>query len=145
MTAELLAAADEEAALDMLHDLACTDGLPVVIPTQERVDRLILASALDRDMVLGEMGPALGIATIEKVATAAVMAGCKPDYMPLVIAAVKAVVDPVFDLSCALPIPRHILRYVPVRFGRVVTESFQHIYSDFFCLAVYRMLAEPFE
>ncbi len=99
MTAELLAAADEEAALDMLHDLACTDGLPVVIPTQERVDRLILASALDRDMVLGEMGPALGIATIEKVATAAVMAGCKPDYMPLVIAAVKAVVDPVFDLT----------------------------------------------
>lgn len=94
-----LRAADESAALEQLHELDCTDGLPVVIPTQPRVDRMVLASGQDREMVLGEMGPALGIATIEKVAVAAVMAGCLPDYMPLVVASVKAVLDPVFDLT----------------------------------------------
>ena len=50
-------------------------------------------------MVLGELGPAMGIATVEKVAIAGVMAGCKPDYMPILIAAVKAVADPRFDLG----------------------------------------------
>ncbi|MEM7016684.1 MAG: hypothetical protein AAF512_05000 [Pseudomonadota bacterium] len=96
---DLLEASDEEAALEMLHEMGCTDGLPVVIPTQARVDRFVLASGMDADMVLGEMGPAMGIATVEKVAIAAVMAGCKPDYMPIVVAAAKAVADPRFDLG----------------------------------------------
>ena len=96
---DLLEAESEEAALEQLHDLQCTDGLPVVIPTPERVGKFILASGQDSDMVLGELGPAMGAATIEKVAAAAVMAGCKPDYMPLLIAAVKAVADPKFDLA----------------------------------------------
>ena len=96
---ELLEASNEEAALEALHDLECTDGLPVVIPTAERVERLVIASGLDRDMILGELGPGMGIATVEKVAVAAVMAGCIPDYMPLVIAAVKAAADPRFDLT----------------------------------------------
>ena len=78
---------------------ACTDGLPVIIPTRERVTRMVLASGLDADMVLGTMGPGHGIATIEKVGVAAVMAGCLPDYMPVVVAAVKAVIDPTFDLT----------------------------------------------
>ena len=96
---EFLEATDEAAALESLHDLSCTDGLPVVIPTPSRVERLVLASGLDADMVLGELGPAMGIATVEKVAVAAVMAGCIPDYMPLVVAAVKAAADPRFDLT----------------------------------------------
>ncbi len=94
-----LEAQSEEAAIEMLHEMGCTDGLPVVIPTEERVARLVLASGLDADVVLGEVGPALGQATVEKVATAAVMAGCTPDHFPLVIAAVKAIVDPRFDLT----------------------------------------------
>ena len=96
---ELLEAADESAALELLHELQCTDGLPVVIPTPERVERLVLATGLDRDVALGEMGPAMGVATVEKVATAAVMAGCTPDHKPVVVAAVKAIVDPRFDLA----------------------------------------------
>lgn len=94
----LLEAASEEAALEQLHGLDCTDGLPVVVPTPERVERLVLASGLDPGLVLGEMGPAMGVATVEKVAVAAVMAGCLPDYMPLVVAAVRAAADPAFDL-----------------------------------------------
>ena len=96
---EVLKSVNEEAALEKLHDMGCTDGLPVIIPTQERVDRLVLASGLEADMVLGELGPAMGIATVEKVAISAVMAGCKPDYLPIVVAAVKAAADPQFDLT----------------------------------------------
>jgi hypothetical protein len=96
---EYLSAADEAEALEDLHSRGCTDGLPVVIPTPERVARMVLASGQDGDMALGTMGPGHGIATIENVAVAAVMAGCLPDYMPVVVAAVKAVIDPVFDLT----------------------------------------------
>lgn len=96
---ELLSAVDEAQALEDLHQRGCTDGLPVVIPIRERVDRMVLASGLDSDMVLGTMGPGHGIATIEQVGVAAVMAGCLPDYMPVVVAAVKAVIDPRFDLT----------------------------------------------
>ena len=96
---DLLSAADEEAALEDLHNRHMTDGLPVIIPTLARVSKMVLASGQDADMMLGTMGPANGMATLEKVAVAAVMAGCLPDYMPLVVAALKAVIDPRFDLT----------------------------------------------
>ena len=95
----LLEAVDEAAALEQLHELGCTDGLPVVIPTPERVDRMVLASGYDPDLLLGEMGPALGACTIGHVAACAVMAGCLPDHMPVVVAAVRAVLDPSFDCT----------------------------------------------
>ena len=95
----MLDAADAELALEQLHAAGCTDGLPVIIPTAERVQRMVLASGLDADIELGEMGPGYGVATIEKVAVAAVMAGCKPDYMPVVVAAVRAICQPEFDLT----------------------------------------------
>ena len=96
---EFLSAWDEATALENLHQQGCTDGLPVIIPTQERVSRMVLASGQEAEMVLGTMGPGHGIASIEKIAVSAVMAGCLPDYMPIVVAAAKAVIDPVFDLT----------------------------------------------
>lgn len=96
---DLLEAPDEGAALELLHELGCTDGLPVVVPTPERVARTVLATGLDADLVLGQLGPSMGVATVEKVATAAVMAGCLPDHAPVVVAAVRAVADERFDLS----------------------------------------------
>ena len=95
----MLQAADEAAALEVLHNAGMTDGLPVVIPTAERVANLVLASGLDADMQLGAMGPAGGAATVEKVAVAAVMAGCLAEHIPVVIAAVKAVLEDAFDLA----------------------------------------------
>ena len=83
----LLDAASEHDALELLHDLGCTDGLPVVVPTADRVDRMVLATGYEPDLVLGEMGHVYGSSTIEKVATAAVMAGCTPDHAPVVVAA----------------------------------------------------------
>ena len=96
---DLLSATDEEAALEVLHARGLTDGLPVVIPTPQRVARLVLATGLDGDLVLGVMGPGNGAATVEKVAVAACMAGCLPDHMPVVLAAVQAVLQPQFDLN----------------------------------------------
>jgi hypothetical protein len=96
---DLFSAPDEAAALEDLHNRNMTDGLPVIIPTPARVSKMVLASGQDADMILGTMGPANGMATLEKVAVAAVMAGCLPDYMPLVVAAIKAVIDPRFDLT----------------------------------------------
>ena len=94
-----LAAASEEAALEQLHEAGCTDGLPVVVPTPARVERMVLASGLDGDRSLGRLGPNLGEATVEKAAVAAVMAGCLPDHFPVVVAAVRAVCDPRLDMT----------------------------------------------
>lgn len=94
-----LTAIDEHEALEELHRLGCTDGLPVVVPTSERVARMVLATGYDADLVLGEMGPNLGACTVEKLAAAAVMAGCLPDHAPVVVAAARAVMDPRFDLT----------------------------------------------
>ncbi len=94
-----LEAADEEAALELLHAQGCTDGLPVVIPTQTRIEAMMSSTDLDPDLVLGEMGPKQGAARVELVAASAVMAGCMPGYFPVVVAAVKAVCRPEFDLT----------------------------------------------
>ena len=94
-----LSADDEYAALEQLHALGCTDGLPVVVPTPERVARMVLATGYDGDLVLGAMGPNMGECSVEKLAAAAVMAGCLPDHAPVVVAAARAVLDPRFDLT----------------------------------------------
>lgn len=95
----MLTAADEADALELLHALGCTDGLPVVIPTRERVDRCVLATGLDPTLSLGVMGPLMSQTTIERVATNAVMAGCDPDLMPFVVATLRALLRPEYDLS----------------------------------------------
>ena len=95
----LLTAGSEDDAMERLHALGCTDGLPVVVPTPDRVQRMVLATGLDPDGLLGVMGPMFGAATVEKVCTAAVMAGCLPDHVPVVIAAVRAVCQDEFDLT----------------------------------------------
>ena len=95
----LLTAADEETALERLHELGCTDGLPVVVPTPARVERMCLATGLDGDLVLGTMGPGGGVASVHQIAIAAVMAGCLSDYMPVVLGAAEAVLDARFDLT----------------------------------------------
>ncbi|MEM7341218.1 MAG: hypothetical protein AAF467_21365 [Actinomycetota bacterium] len=99
MSDQYLTAVSEADAVEELHQLGCTDGLPVIVPTPERVDRAVLATGLGAALSLGALGPNLGDATVEKVATAAVMAGCLPDYLPAVVAAVQAVADPAFDLT----------------------------------------------
>ena len=76
-----------------------SDGLPVLPPTAAAVDAMIAGSGLEKDEILGVIPPVNGIATVEKIAANAVMAGCLPDYFPLVMAAVKGVLQPGFNLD----------------------------------------------
>jgi hypothetical protein len=75
-----------------------TDGLPVVPPTRERVERAVAASGRPGDALIALVPPNYGRATVEKIAINAVMAGCRPEYLPVVLAAVEAVCDEAFDL-----------------------------------------------
>jgi hypothetical protein len=95
----MLAARDEADATEQLHRLGCTDGLPIVVPTPDRVTRMVLAAVEDPTTSLGIMGPLGATTTIEKVATNAVMAGCDPDHMPIIVATLRALLRPEYDLS----------------------------------------------
>ena len=67
-----------------------TDGMPIVPPTPEKVERFLAAAGLAPDEVLGEVPTREVVVTAEHTAINAVMAGCKPEYMPVVVAAVRA-------------------------------------------------------
>lgn len=85
--------------VEWLMERGCTDGLPVIPPLRPLVDRMVQASGRQADEVLGVVPPRNTPATVELVAANAVMAGCKPDYMPVVLAAVEAILDPAFNLQ----------------------------------------------
>ncbi|MGH7391825.1 MAG: hypothetical protein ACREM3_20570 [Candidatus Rokuibacteriota bacterium] len=75
-----------------------TDGLPVVPPARARVDAMLAATKRDRLELVAQVPPSFGRATVEKIAVNAVMAGCRPDYFPVVLAVVGAACDPAFNL-----------------------------------------------
>ena len=96
---ELIRGADPTAEVNRLYRLrGWTDGLPIVPPTLGRVEEMLAQSPLERHVSLGEMEPLGGVATVERVAANAVMAGCRPEYYPVVLAAVQAILDPAFNL-----------------------------------------------
>ncbi|NLM83893.1 MAG: hypothetical protein GX189_04200 [Clostridiales bacterium] len=73
------------------------DGLPVIPPTPEAVKWMLTGTSRDPDEVLGLFPPGFGKATVEKVAVNAVMAGAKPEYLPVILAAVECCLEPGFD------------------------------------------------
>jgi hypothetical protein len=75
-----------------------SDGLPVVPPTVARVKQALAFTDRAPTDVLGEVEPLKGLATVEKVAANAVMAGCRPEYLPVVLAAVECLLDPDFNM-----------------------------------------------
>lgn len=96
---ELVRGADPTAEVNRLYRLrGWTDGLPIVPPTLGRIDEMLTSGSLDRHVSLGAVEPLGGVATVEKVAANAVMAGCRPAYFPVVLAAVQAILDPAFNL-----------------------------------------------
>lgn len=70
------------------------DGLPVVPPTRERVDWILRGTDKPREEVIGKILPRGGIATVEAIAASLAMAGGRPEYLPVLIAAVEALTDP---------------------------------------------------
>ena len=96
---EIGADEDEQEAM---FERGWSDGLPLVAPTEERVLRMLDGTSRDPQEVIGLVPPALAAATIEKIAINAVMAGCKPEYLPVVLAAVEAVLDESFAMHGVL-------------------------------------------
>ena len=80
---------DEGALLEDYYARGWTDGLPIVAPTPERVEQFLAAAQLSPETVLGEVATRDVVVTAEHAAINAVMAGCRPEYMPVVIAAVR--------------------------------------------------------
>ena len=76
-----------------------TDGLPIVPPTAEAVREMLAGTDLAPSHVLGRMVPKNALVTPEKLAINAVMAGCRPTYLPVLIAAVQAMLETDFDLA----------------------------------------------
>lgn len=74
------------------------DGLPLIPPTPERVEAMLQGYDLPGDVAVATLAPMDGVATVGKIAVNAVMAGCEPWHMPVLVAAVEAVAQPEFDL-----------------------------------------------
>ncbi|HWX76072.1 MAG TPA: hypothetical protein VNY32_01275 [Candidatus Acidoferrales bacterium] len=75
-----------------------TDGLPIIPPTEERVGQMLAAVNRNPQDVIGVVPPRWAPATVEKIAINAVMAGCLPQYMPVLIGASEALADPRLNL-----------------------------------------------
>ncbi len=87
---------------EFFADQGLTDGLPVVPPTEERVLRMLAGTTRPPTDVVAHIPPNLAPATVEKIAINAVMSGCRPDYLPVVIAAVEAACTDTFNLHGVL-------------------------------------------
>jgi hypothetical protein len=83
----------DAAAVEDYFELGLTDGLPVIPPTVERVSQFLAVAGLAPDEVLGEVPTRRVVVTADKVAANAVMAGCRPEYFPTVLAAVRGLLS----------------------------------------------------
>jgi hypothetical protein len=94
---------DVEVVSAWLHERGHTDGLPVVPPTRERVLRMLAGTTRDPASSLGPVPPTNGAATVEKLAVNAVMAGCRPEYLPVLLTAFELLLEPGFQLAGMQP------------------------------------------
>ncbi len=90
---------DEDEALEEIYRRGWTDGLPVVVPTESRVGRFLAASEGTPEELVGRVPPRMGLATMETIAINCVMAGCRPEYLPVVLAALRAMLADTFNLN----------------------------------------------
>ena len=94
--------ADAEDDMESMFDRGWTDGLPVVPPTEQRVMRMLDGTSRDPAEVVATVPPDLVDVTVEKVAIAAVLAGCRPEYLPWVLAVVEAICTDEFNIHGVL-------------------------------------------
>lgn len=112
---------DVTAFLDFASEHGWADGLPLVPPTVEMVDAAVAATALDPDETLGPVPPSNRGATVRAVAANAVMAGCTPRLMPVVVAAARAALDPRHNLQ-ALTTTTHPVTPLVIVHGSAVSS-----------------------
>jgi len=94
--------AEAEDELEMMFTRGWSDGLPVVPPTEQRVLAMLTGTSRAPDEIVATVPPNLADVTVEKVAIAAVMAGCKPEYLPWVLTAVEAACTDAFNMHGVL-------------------------------------------
>ena len=90
---------DLEAINRLYRERRWSDGLPVIPPTIERVERMLRHTRRARDEVVARIAPGFGVATVERIAINAVLAGCDPEALPALVAATEAVAAPEFNLQ----------------------------------------------
>ena len=84
---------DSVSGFELMYETGWTDGLPVVPPTKERVKEFTDYLKRAPDELIAEIPPLGGKATVERIAVNAVMAGCLPEHMPVVMTAIQAMMD----------------------------------------------------
>jgi len=89
-------------AMEACFDRGWSDGLPVTPPTEARVLRMLAGTRRAATEVVGSIPPSMAPCSIEKIAVNAVMAGCRPEYLPVVITAIEAALEPEFGLHGVL-------------------------------------------
>ncbi len=94
--------AELEDTFEAMYERGWSDGLPLVPPTPERVMAMLAGTTRSPDDVVVVVPPNLVEATVEKVAINAVMAGCKPDYLPVVLASLEAICNDDFNMHGVL-------------------------------------------
>lgn len=99
LKAEIKALESVEQFTEFAYEQGWTDGLPVVPPTRVLVENALRYVGRDPYEVLGTVFPGDGEATIEKIVINAIMAGCRSEYLPVVIAAVEGLVDPALMIT----------------------------------------------
>ena len=111
--------ADLEDEAEALFARGWTDGLPVVAPTEARVLRMLEGTTRSPDEVVAVVPPDLVEVTVEKVAINAVMAGCKPEYLPVVLACIEAACTDEFNihgvLATTMPVGPVVIVNGPIR------------------------------
>ena len=87
---------DPQKLIEAYYDAGWTDGLPVVPPTDASVEAMLAAGGFRGDEIIGEIAGRNQVVVADKVAINAVMAGCKPAYLPVVVAALRGLCHPDF-------------------------------------------------
>lgn len=99
LTSDRIEVADPLEAIEYFYRENMTDGLPVVPPTEARVQEFVDYVGLSPEYEVGEVTERARVITVEKLAINAIMAGCLPEYMPVLIAAAEALCDPTFKFN----------------------------------------------
>jgi peroxiredoxin len=89
---------DDDDPYEFCYAAGFADPLPVIPPTVERVERMLAATTLAPDQIVARVPPNYGMATVEKIAANAVMAGCKPEMMRVLIPLIRAACDERFNI-----------------------------------------------
>jgi hypothetical protein len=119
---------NDDEVMEAYHARRWTDGLPFVLPTAERVQAMIAGAGRPGADVIAVIPPRWAEATVENIAINAVMAGCLPQYMPVLIAAVQAACDPEFGLY-SVQATTHPCAVLMLVSGPIVTDlglNFSH-------------------